>query len=523
MALAHATRLQLAVEGLAQVNDLTEFDNDSLKQITENLRKPGGTVPDPNPNAAEGAVIPTPAFVFGAKSQARLKVAIQAAKYYDTVGRELTAANMAWDPVLKNFAEHWKALSDRKDDDAPDTPKITKALPIIKWTEAFADFTQRVIGVRTIPLSYVIRETVAVNADAPALMNRQPYSATHGSVEGELIARASHTHPLFREDNAAVYYYLEEATRGTSYSASIKPFQRRKDGRGAWTALKSQYAGNDKWEAEIKRQDELLHTHKWKGQSNFSLDRFIAQHRNAFVLMQQCAEHVDYQLPNEHSRVGYLLDAIESTDPSLQAAMALVRNDTGADGKRNNFEATASYLLPHDPVARKRTAKRPHGDVTTADVSAVDSPGIKSGIGKTGVPLRFHTYKEYQQLTSDQKVELKEWREQQGTSRPKGDKRKSGKLDKKRVSFEQGNSNKKFKKLISEAIASEMSARKQASEEEEVKRENQAAGAYLLSLVQAATKTPTAAAAATTNASAANLQPAVSIQSILKKAINRQD
>jgi hypothetical protein len=68
-----------------------------------------------------------------------------------------------------------------------------------------------------------------------------------------------------------------------------------------------------------------------------------------------------------------------------------------------------------------------------------------------------------------------------------------------------------------------MSARKQASEEEEVKRENQAAGAYLLSLVQATTKTPTTAAAVPTNASAANLQPAVSIQSILKRATNHQD
>jgi hypothetical protein len=95
MPLAHATRLQLAVKGLAQVNDLTEFDNDCLKQITENVCKPGGTVPDPKPNATEGAVIPTLAFVFGAKSQAHLKVAIQAAKYYDTVGHELTAVNMA--------------------------------------------------------------------------------------------------------------------------------------------------------------------------------------------------------------------------------------------------------------------------------------------------------------------------------------------------------------------------------------------------------------------------------------------
>ena len=43
--------------------------------------------------------------------------------------------------------------------------------------------------------------------------------------------------------------------------------------------------------------------------------------------MQQCAVHVEFQLPNEYSRVGYFLDAIETTDASLRAAMDLVRND----------------------------------------------------------------------------------------------------------------------------------------------------------------------------------------------------
>ena len=52
------------------------------------------------------------------------------------------------------------------------------------------------------------------------------------------VARASHDHPLYKGDNAKVYYYLEEATRSTSYAASIKPYQRGKDGRGAWEALK---------------------------------------------------------------------------------------------------------------------------------------------------------------------------------------------------------------------------------------------------------------------------------------------
>ena len=71
-----------------------------------------------------------------------------------------------------------------------------------------------------------------VPGPAPTLAPNQPHSTEHGSVEGELIARASHTLALFRDDNSVVYYQLEEAIRGTSYAASIKPFQRGKDVRG---------------------------------------------------------------------------------------------------------------------------------------------------------------------------------------------------------------------------------------------------------------------------------------------------
>ena len=87
---------------------------------------------------------------------------------------------------------------------------------------------------------------------APALAAGEPYSLEHGSVEQELVARASHTHALFREDNLDVYYKLEEAMRGTPYPASIKPFQRAKQGREAWLEITGQYAGKDKWAAEIK-------------------------------------------------------------------------------------------------------------------------------------------------------------------------------------------------------------------------------------------------------------------------------
>ena len=137
-----------------------------------------------------------------------------------------------------------------------------------------------------------------------------------------MVARASHIHELFQEDTKEWYYKLEEGTRGTAYADSIKPFQRTKDGRGAWTAIKAQYAGQDKWEQEIKRMDSLLHTRKWCGQSNYALEQHCQAHRNAYVFMGASAEQITgIQLPSVHTRVEYLIDSIENNDAGLQVSL----------------------------------------------------------------------------------------------------------------------------------------------------------------------------------------------------------
>ena len=115
MALPRATRATIGEEGLNDIDDLVEFDSDSMKQITDNIRRPGGRIPDPHPTAAIGATISTPTFVFGAKSQIRLAAAIEIAKYYETIGRDLTATKMRWNPTIKTFNDHWKSLKARKD------------------------------------------------------------------------------------------------------------------------------------------------------------------------------------------------------------------------------------------------------------------------------------------------------------------------------------------------------------------------------------------------------------------------
>jgi hypothetical protein len=301
------TRLQLANEG---IEDVSDFDKDKLMQVSNNLQHPGGRIANPDPNTPPRATIAQPLFVFGAKPQKYLLVACDMVRYYEMIARELSATNMCWKPVIKTFTQQWKALKDRKDGEAPEVPKISKTLSIIKWTEAFTNFLHQKIGVQMVPLAYVVCEVVIPPAPPPLTTNL-PYSEQHGSVEGELIARASRAHPLYRDDNSSVYYLLEEATRGTSYTPTIKPHQQTKNGREAWRSLVNQCTGEDKWQSELKRQDELLHSRQWKRQSNFSLEKFIAQHLHAFVSMHQCAEYVTFQLPNERTRVSYLLDTIQ--------------------------------------------------------------------------------------------------------------------------------------------------------------------------------------------------------------------
>ena len=72
-----------------------------------------------------------------------------------------------------------------------------------------------------------------IESPTSALAPNRPHSVQRGSVEHDLVARASHGHPLFGEDNSKVYFLLEESLRSSSFAPLLKPYQRTNDGRGA--------------------------------------------------------------------------------------------------------------------------------------------------------------------------------------------------------------------------------------------------------------------------------------------------
>ena len=420
MALTPEQRHALRREGLETVQDLIDFKQDELKVAFRNARTgiPGtpailavAAVPAvvQNGNVIQAAV-PAIAGVPGipaihpvpipARSTMRLLIASVAFHYYRDTGRSMTPANMHFNNVLRDFYVEWLALETMADNDAPTLPLLSKNNPPLKWCESFKQYLYAKFGVRKVPLLYVIRENEDVTPEAEdTLLEGKAYGES-GSLLSDLIARLSHDSPLYKSDNATLYTLLEEATRNSTYAPTIKPYARTKNGRSAWFAILTSHVGIDKWEKIERVNSSWLMNTKWNGKS-YSLESFCSQQRSRFLQLEEASIHTHCQLPNEHTRVGYLVDNIENSDAALQAAIASVRQNQ--NNLRDDFEASVATLLPVDPYVKSNASKKP----VSFEISDVTiTPGRGSRIG---VDLRWHKSDEFRDLSAAAKKELREW------------------------------------------------------------------------------------------------------------------
>jgi hypothetical protein len=152
--------------------------------------------------------------------------------------------------------------------------------------------------------------------------------------------------------------------------------------------------------------------------------------------------------------------------------MASIKTDQTANGLRNNFEASATHLLPYDPVQKKRSdhsgGKRAAADISdmTGEEADVASFGTKKGTGSTGVALRYHKKPDYVKLSKAQRAELKAWRETQTkTNLPP---RRQGQVDR--------------TKAIASAVDKKVAEKLKSMEQE--RASEGATGAYIMSIVE---------------------------------------
>ena len=111
----------------------------------------------------------------------------------------------------------------------------------MKWLESLETYLKTVMGVRKVPLAYLVRAEVDVRAHIDDL------STNYFSGTDEMIARASHTHPAYHQDNSKLWDILQVALESSRHYVSIRPYAARRNGRGAYLALIKHNLGSNRW------------------------------------------------------------------------------------------------------------------------------------------------------------------------------------------------------------------------------------------------------------------------------------
>ena len=218
-----------------------KVDLDALFKL---LLKPAKEVTGP---AGAPVLTEVASYVIPAKSQIRIDGACKMVLYYTLVGRTLEADDLMW-PVIKNFVEQWEALMEKKKATIGDPPRLLKDKIVHKWLEQFTQYLADKIGARNAPFTYLTRPDALPPAILAARAVDQPFLTDYELIEQELKFRVGHNHTLGKSDNNALYQLIDRAVAGHDVSATVAPFRRKQDRRGAYLAIVTQHAGKSVWD-----------------------------------------------------------------------------------------------------------------------------------------------------------------------------------------------------------------------------------------------------------------------------------
>ena len=411
----------IIAEGLDDLADLYELsEDDGIKTLCANVRKLSGTIPDPNwleldpnPGNLTAPMIARIGNSIPAICKQRLNLAAYWAKLYHSIGRPVSSAVLSRSR-LREFKNH-KAMVDNHND-PEDLPEITKSYTVMKFLDQFPTHLREMLGVSKAALSYVIRD----DADPPRpirnLQQNKPWSVGLESVMEELITYTPHTGPAFEADNAQVYNLLASSLAGTSAVTSITRHQRRRDGRSAYLDLVVHNMGSAKWEKTVEVAEGVLSNRIWNGRNiRYPLRIHISRHREVFNDLVRASHQINYTPPNETLRVRYLLNSIQTADPTICSAKTAIQADAT---KKNNFEQAADFLLITAPVPKANQPK-----VHRISAAQTSRGKVKTG-PKTGVEIRYFKRHKWHKLSKEQQEEVRKLRKKQSLQKPKLSKRR---------------------------------------------------------------------------------------------------
>jgi phosphoglycolate phosphatase-like HAD superfamily hydrolase len=309
-----ASHRDAITESITSVEDFVFLTDKFIKDMCNTLRRPGGTVP--NPNAAQPgapAVIPCSGVAISPTAEERLILLGYYIRHLKRTSRpipgQFVAARVLSMAEIKRREEEDKTLS--KDATAPsmidDLKKIREAF------ENIEDYLSKVRGTTGVPLRHVIRDDDEVPDDPD---NMYP------SVLDEMIARCPHDGEDFAADNNQVWSVIRACTHGGPAWSWVSAHARSRNGRAAWLALRSHYLGPTNQSKIMNKAEGDLENKFYSGERrNFSFERFAEIHQQAHTDLDEFGEPL-----TEAAKVRKFLKRIKA--PSLESAIATVRATT---------------------------------------------------------------------------------------------------------------------------------------------------------------------------------------------------
>ena len=244
-------------------------------------------------------------------------------------------------PVCDQWIAHAELCQNHKNPDPPTFPTCkVDCENFDSFALAFKSYLSQVRNhVLAVPLTYVIRDEEIVTYEAR--------NATYHDISEDLQRTTVLSGHTYQADNEKVWHLLWATVQNSIGQHHVQPFQKAKDGRGAWMALTSVALGLDSKELRRERAMQALNTMYYTGRTrNFSLDQYTANHIKHHATMKELGCELTEVEKCRLYKNGLLADALQPLIPSFSINPQLNQNFDAMVQMVSHYSATHLQRSP---------------------------------------------------------------------------------------------------------------------------------------------------------------------------------
>jgi hypothetical protein len=384
--------------GLESFDDFRSLTAKDITAICSYIRKPGGTIPNPNAQVpGQPAEIPNPGVPVGHVHELRLEMLRYFVFHSYRIQRPCNAQFM----TLARLQAIYKLEKEDKPKDTDKLPlpkAITKAEEIRTNLEDLDDYLLRKRGENGLPLAYVVRAEV----DLPDPGDDPGFGMP--DYLQEMVRRGEHGTIAYNNDNREVWNVIRHITHGGLAWSWVSGFARTLDGRAAYLALKAHYLGTS-YRSRIQAAcDTTISKTYFDGNRNFTFENYTTTLQKAFTDLELCGEPL-----SESKKVQILLANIHSA--ALQPAKGTV---SAMPTLNENFDLAVNFLAEQNDKLKAMTATRRNISSVGTSTNRPGKGGQQNNKGKgakKGAPkkkTKYYSPKEWWALTNEQRDKIRE-------------------------------------------------------------------------------------------------------------------